>query len=62
MNNPDEIACRLALLQGVEISPADLESIAKEIEDNLRIVAELEEFCREVPWTALQTQPPVRKV
>ncbi|MGH7927882.1 MAG: hypothetical protein ACREQV_08825 [Candidatus Binatia bacterium] len=61
MKNPDEVARRLALLQGVEISPADLESIAKEIEDNLRIVAELEEFSQGIGWTALQVQPSTRK-
>jgi hypothetical protein len=57
-----EVARRLALLQGIEISPGDLESIAREIEDNLRIVAELDEFSREIPWTALQVQPSGRRV
>jgi hypothetical protein len=62
MKNPDEIARRLALLQGVEISSVDLDTIAKDIEDNLRIVAELEEFSQGIRWTALQVQPPVRRV
>jgi hypothetical protein len=39
MTLTDKPAHRLALLDGVDISPADLEAIAKEIEDNLRVVA-----------------------
>jgi hypothetical protein len=61
MDNPDEVARRLALLEGVGISSADLETIARDIDDYLRIVAELEEFSQGIPWTALQVQPPARK-
>ena len=61
MNATDKIAARLALLEGVNISPADLETIANEIEDNQRIVAELEEFAQGTPWISLQIQPPAKK-
>lgn len=61
MIKADQVARRLALLEGVDIAPADLDTIAKDIEENLRIVAELEEFSREIPWTAVQVQPPVRQ-
>jgi hypothetical protein len=61
VNATDKIAARLTLLEGVNISPADLETIANEIEDNQRIVAELEAFARGTPWTSLQVQPPGKK-
>jgi hypothetical protein len=55
------MAARLTLLQGVNISPADLETIAHEIEDNQRIIAELEAFAQGTPWISLQVQPPEKK-
>ena len=61
MNDQDYLAHRLALLEGVTITPADLETIAKEFADNLRVVAELEEFAKETPWISLQTQPAGKK-
>ena len=61
MNATDKVTERLTLLEGVSISPADLESIANEIEDNQRIVAELEEFAQATPWISLQVQPPGKK-
>ena len=61
MNATDRMAARLTLLQGVNISPADLETIANEIEDNQRIVAELEAFAQGTPWISLQAQPPEKK-
>ena len=61
MNATDKVSQRLTLLEGVSISPADLESIANEIEDNQRIVAELEEFAQATPWISLQVQPPGKK-
>ena len=61
MNATDKVAARLTLLEGVSISPADLKSIADEIEDNQRIVAELEEFAQGTPWISLQVQPPGKK-
>ena len=62
MKETDKVAQRLALLAGVKISTADLESIVKEIEDNERVMAELEEFSQGSPWIALQTQPVAKKV
>lgn len=61
MDNHDKLAHRLALLEGVEFSPADLEAIAHEIEDNLRVVAELEEFGSDSAWISHQAQPSERK-
>jgi hypothetical protein len=61
MNDTDKIAHRLALLEGVSLSKADLESIVTEIEDLERVVAELEEFGQVTPWISLQVQPPGKK-
>ena len=61
MNNTDKVAQRLALLEGVNLSKADLEFIATEIEDLERVVAELEEFGQDTPWISLQVQPPGKK-
>lgn len=61
MNANDKLTARLMLLEGVNISPADLETIADEIEDNQRIVAELEAFAQGTPWISLQVQPPEKK-
>jgi len=52
----EKLAQRLALLDGINLSPADLEWIASEVEDLERVVAELEEFSRDTPWTAMQVQ------
>ena len=62
MKDTDKVAHRLALLTGVNLSTADLELIVKEIEDNERVMAELEEFSQGSPWIALQTQPLGKKV
>jgi hypothetical protein len=56
MDLTDKLAQRLALLDGVDNSPAELESIANEIEDNLRVVAELEEFAKDTPWISQQQE------
>ena len=61
MADPDKLAQRLALLEGVEFSPTDLEAIAKEIQDNQRVVAELEEFANDTAWISHQAQPADRK-
>jgi hypothetical protein len=61
MKNTDKVAQRLALLEGVDLSKADLESIAVEIKDFERVVAELEEFGQDTPWISLQVQPPGKK-
>jgi hypothetical protein len=52
---------RLALLEAAELSAADLESIAKDIEDNQRVVKELEEFAADTPWISQQAQPAGKK-
>jgi hypothetical protein len=61
MNDTDKLSHRLALLDGVDIAPADLETIGEEIEDNLRVIAELEEFAKDTPWISLQMQPAGKK-
>lgn len=61
MDNNDQLAHRLALVEGVTFSPEDLAAIAKEIEDNQRIVAELEEFSKDIPWISHQAQPAGKK-
>jgi predicted TPR repeat methyltransferase len=61
MKDTDKVAQRLALLEGVDLSKADLESIAAEIKDFERVVAELEEFGQDTPWISLQVQPPSKK-
>jgi len=60
-NNDNEIVHRLALLEGVNFSSADLETIAHEIADNLRVVAELEEFSKDMAWISHQAQPAGKK-
>ena len=61
MKETDKVVHRLALLTGVNLSTADRESIVKEIEDNDRVVAELEEFSQGNPWIAAQIQPAGKK-
>jgi hypothetical protein len=61
MNDTDKITHRLALLEGVSLSPADLESIVTEIKDLERVMAELEEFAQGTPWISQQLQPPSKK-
>ena len=61
MNINDTIAARLTLLEGVNISREDLETIANEIADNQRIVAELEAFAQGMPWISHQIQPGGKK-
>lgn len=53
---------RLAMLQGVEFSPADTDAILAEIDDMERVVAELEEFGKDTPWISQQSQPEGGKV
>ena len=61
MNDTDKISQRLALLEEVNLSKADLEFIAAEMEDLKRVVSELEEFGQDTPWISLQAQPPGKK-
>jgi hypothetical protein len=62
MTAKDKVAHRLALLEGAEFSPADLEAIVSEIEDLEKVVAELEEFAQGTPWVSQQVQPADKKV
>ena len=57
MNDKEKSACRLALLDEVNLSPAERESIIAEIEDLNRVMAELEEFAQSTPWISGQIQP-----
>jgi len=57
----DKILHRLTLLDGVSFSPEDLESIIKDIDDNERIIGELEAFSQTTPWISLQAQPVNKK-
>jgi Asp-tRNA(Asn)/Glu-tRNA(Gln) amidotransferase C subunit len=57
MKATEKIANRLALLAGVDLSEAELESIAAELEDLDRIVEELEDFAQGTPWVSHQSQP-----
>ena len=62
MKDREKIAHRLALLEGVNYPPADLEAIITEIEDLERVVSELEEFSQATPWISHQVQPVGKKV
>jgi hypothetical protein len=62
MNEKDKVAQRLTLLDGIALSPADIEFISAEINDLERVVAELEEFARDTPWISQQIQPAGKKV
>ena len=61
MNDKEKIARRLTLLQGVNLSPTDLEAIVGELEDLDRVVAELEAFAQDTPWVAQQMQAASKK-
>jgi nitric oxide reductase activation protein len=62
MKDTEKIGHRLALLEGISLSAAERESIAAEIEDLARVLAELEEFSQGTPWISLQAQPADKKV
>jgi hypothetical protein len=57
MNEKERIAARLAPLDDIGLSSADIEHVMEEVKDIERVVAELEEFARDVPWMSQQTQP-----
>ena len=61
MKDTNKLAHRLALLEGVNLSKADLDAIVTEIEDLDRIVGELEEFAQSSPWVSQQFQPAGKK-
>ena len=50
MKDTDKVSQRLALLDGVNLSTADIEFIVTEIKDLERVMAELEEFGQDTPW------------
>lgn len=62
MDLKEKHAHRLAMLQGVEFSPADTEAILAEIDDMERVIAELEEFGKDTPWISQQSLPDGGKV
>ncbi|MDH3443973.1 MAG: hypothetical protein OEN50_08635 [Deltaproteobacteria bacterium] len=53
----ERVARRLALLDGLSLSQADLESIVAELEVFDRALQELEAFAEGVRWTSLPVQP-----
>jgi hypothetical protein len=53
----ERAARRLGLLEGLSLSPVDLESIVAEFEDFDRALRELEAFAEGVPWPSLPIQP-----
>ena len=57
MNDREKVAARLAPLDGIELSAADIEHVTEEIQDIERVVAELEEFAHDIPWMSQQIQP-----
>jgi hypothetical protein len=61
MKDTDRVAHRLALIEGVSLSEADLEFITNEIEDLETVMAGLEEFGQDTPWISQQVQPPGKK-
>jgi hypothetical protein len=62
MNSKNDVAHRLAVLEGVNFSPADLEAITAEVEDLQRVLVEIEEFAQTTPWISQQIQPAGKKV
>jgi hypothetical protein len=53
----ERVARRLALLEGLNLSQADRESIAAELELFDRVLPELEAFADGVSWPSLPVQP-----
>ena len=62
MKPTETVTHRLSLLEDVNLSQADLDYIAAEIEDLDRLVAELEEFAQATPWVSQQVQLAGNKV
>ena len=57
MNEKEKLAARLAPLDGIDLSATDIDHITEEVKDIERVVAELEEFARDVPWVSQPIQP-----
>lgn len=62
MKPTQTVAHRLALLERVNLSQADLDAVVTEIQDLDRIIAELEEFAQATRWVSQQVQPMGNKV
>jgi hypothetical protein len=62
VTSTDKFAHRLALLKDVDLSEEDLGSMAAELEDLDRIVAELDEFAQSTVWVSQQVQSASSKV
>ena len=58
----ERVARRLALLEGLTLSPVDLESIVAELELFDRALQELEAFAEGVPWPSVPVQPCMHEV
>jgi hypothetical protein len=58
----EAVARRLALLQDVRLSEADLESITAEFGDFDAALRELEAFAADVEWPSLPMQPAAGEV
>ncbi|MGE5303576.1 MAG: hypothetical protein ACM3TN_09630 [Alphaproteobacteria bacterium] len=58
----ERVARRLALLEGLTLSPADIESIVAELELFDRSLQELEAFAEGVPWPSVPVQPSIYEV
>jgi hypothetical protein len=57
MNGKPKVAHRMALLKDADLSAEDLGSIAAELEDLDRIIAELDEFAQGSVLVSQQVQP-----
>jgi len=61
MSDKNNLTHRLAMLEDVKFSSADLDAITAEVEDLRRVLAELEEFAQTTPWISQQIQPAGKK-
>src|SRR5688500_13881312 len=51
------VARRLAFLEGIALTPTELDAIGVELEEYERALAELEPFAEASPWPVAQMQP-----
>lgn len=57
----ERVMRRLTLLEGLDLSQADIESIIPELEDYDRTLRELEVFAEGTSWPSLAVQPYFKK-
>ncbi|HZD39953.1 MAG TPA: hypothetical protein VE131_04480 [Terriglobales bacterium] len=57
----ERVMRRLTLLEGLDLSQADIESIIPELEDYDRTLRELEVFAEGTSWPSLPVQPYFKK-